>query len=308
MNGKLIAACIIPLIFTACSGDDKTTATTESMNEKTQAAMPSTQDATTVAVVNGKVISEELLTTYIKQRQASLPAGTTRQQILDEMINFELVVQDALAKNLDKTPETTRELELQRRNILVGAAFRDYVKNNPLSDEQMRKDYEARMGDLTLTEYKLRHILTEDEASAKKALIELDKGADIIALAKKYSSDSSSADGGNLGWQSEGDVLPPIREKVKDLKKGEYVKDVIKTRFGWHVVYMEDRRDNPPPAYEKVKDRVRDILQRRKVEEYIASLRSAAKVDINKPAVVAPTQTPKPLEPNGKPDIMMNNY
>lgn len=308
MNGKLIAACIIPLMFTACSGDGKTTATTEGTKEKTQAAMPVMQDATTVAVVNGKVISEELFTAYIKQRQADLPTGSTRERVLDEFVNFELVIQDALAKKLDKKPATAIELQLQRRNILASAALREYVSNNPLTDEQMRNDYEARMQDLTITEYKLRHILTEDEASATKALAELNKGADIITLVKKYSSDASAMDGGDLGWQSKIDVLPSIRDKVNDLKKGEHAREVIKTRFGWHVVYMEDRRDTPPPPFEEVKDRVRSVLQRRQIGEYIASLRSAAKIDIVKPAEVTPKQSSKPVEPNGKPDIMMNNY
>lgn len=308
MNGKLIAACIIPLIITACSGEGKTTAATEESKEKKTVITPVAQDANTVAMVNGKAISEELFTAYIKQREANLPAGTTRQRILDELINFELVIQDALAKELDKKPDIANALQLQRRNILASAAFREYVNKNPLSDEQMRKDYEDRMGDLTMVEYKLRHILTDNEESARKALAELDKGADISKLAAKYSSGPSAADGGDLGWQSEPDVLPQIREQIRDLKKGEHAKEVIKTRFGWHVVYMEDRRDTPPPPYEEVKDRVRDILQRRQIEEYIVSLRTASKVEITEPAAVAPAPLPKPLQPDGKPDIMMNNY
>jgi peptidyl-prolyl cis-trans isomerase C len=308
MNKKLIAACIVPLVFGACSGDGKTTAATNTQKEKSQATMAATQDGNAVAVVNGKIISEELFEAYLRQRKTKLPAGSKRQRLLDELINFELVIQDALAKGLDKKPDIATELQLQRRNILANAAFREYVNKNPLSDEQMRKDYESRMGDLTLTEYKLRHILTEDEASAKEALAELDKGTDIVKLAKKYSSDPSASDGGDLGWQSAPDVLPPIRDKIKNLKKGEHVNEVVKTRYGWHVVYLEDRRDTPPPPFEEVKDRVRNILQRRQVEEYIVSLRTAAKVDIIKPAEVMPKQTPKPLQPNGKPDIMMKNY
>ena len=307
MKNKLITACIFPVLLSACSGDGKTTPPVES-KEKPSVIMDAMQPNNTVATVNGKAISEKLFNAYVKQREASLPKNTTRQRILDEMINFELVVQDALNKNLDKTPVIATELKLQRRNILVGAAFREYVNKNPLTDEKMRSDYEARMGDLTLVEYKLRHILNENEVNAKKALAELDKGGDIIALAKKYSTGPSAADGGDLGWQSETDVLPGIREKAKDLKKGEHAKEVVKTRFGWHVVYMEDRRETPPPAYEKVKSRVRDVLQRRQVEEYIVTLRAAAKVDIVKPVKVETKPLSKPLQPTGKPDIMMNNY
>lgn len=307
MNGKLIAACLVPLMFTACSGDGKTTAT-DSTKEKSQTTMTTTQDGNAVAVVNGKAISEEQFKAYIKQRKGNLPADSTRQRILDELINYELVIQDALVKGLDKKPDVATELQLQRRNILASAAFREYVNENPLSDEQMRKDYESRIGDLTLTEYKLRHILTDDEASAKKALAELDKGADIVSLAKKYSSGPSASNGGDLGWQSAPSLLPAIHDKVKALKKGEHAKEVIKTRFGWHVVYLEDRRDTPPPPFEEVKDRVRDILQRRQIGEYIANLRANAKVDIIGSAEVSPKPAPKPVEPDRKPEIMMNNY
>jgi len=303
MKNKLITACILPVLLSACSGDGKTTASIES-KDKPSMSMNAMSDENTIATVNGKAISEKLFNAYAKQREASLPKGTTRQRILDEMINFELVVQDALNQNLDQEPAIATELKLQRRNILVGAAFREYVNKNPLTDEKMRSDYEARMNDLTLVEYKLRHILSENEENAKKALAELNKGGDIIALAKKYSTGPSAADGGDLGWQSEVDVLTEIRAIAKDLKKGEHANEVVKTRFGWHVVYMEDRRETPPPAYEKVKSRVRDVLQRRQVEEYIVSLRAAAKVDINKP----PTVIPKPLQPTGKSDIMMKNY
>lgn len=307
MNGKLITACLIPLLVTACSGDGKTTKD-DGDKEKAQATSAVTQAPKGVATVNGKVISEESFTAYFKRRQNELPAGTTRERILDELINFELVIQDALSRGLDKKPAVANELEQQRRNILANAAFREYMVNNPLTDEQMRTDYEARMQDLTFTEYKLRHILTEDEATATKALAELEKGADIIKLVKKYSSDPSATEGGDLGWQSEDDVIPAIRDKVKTLKKGEHVKEIIKTSFGWHVVYMEDRHDSPPPPYEEVKDRVREVLQRQQISKYIISLRTAGNVDINEPAGDTPAKPAKADDSDKKPDHMMENY
>ena len=308
MNKRLITACVICFSLSGCSGDGKTTTATKNDTKETGVAEKTMQDDTAVVIVNGKAISEELFNAYIKQREANLPAGTTKQRILDELINFELVIQDALTKGLDKKSNIAIELQLQRRNILASAAFIDYVNQNPLTEEKMRSDYEARMSDLTLVEYKLRHILSNNEANAKKVLAELNKGEDIIALAKKYSTGSSANDGGDLGWQSETEVLPAIREKAKALKKGQHATDVIKTRFGWHVIYMEDRRETPPPAFEKVKDRVKNVLQRRQIEEYIVSLRANAQVDIKKPIKATPTTIPKALQPTGKPDIMMRNY
>ena len=307
MNGKLIAACIIPLILSACSGEGSTQAT-DKQKEESSNTISAAETGNTVAVVNGKPVSERLFEAYLKQREDALSAGATRQRILDEMINFELVIQDALNNDLDKKPDVVTELELQRRNILATAAFREHVRKNPFTEEDMRKDYESRMADLTMTEFKLRHILTEDENGAQQVLAKLDKGADFVDVAKEYSTGPSASEGGDLGWQAEPDVLPEFRDNLNDLKKGEYAREAIQTRYGWHVLYLEDRRDNPPPTFAEVKEQVREILQRRQIEEYIVELRRNAEVDITKSATVMPTPTPEPLQPNGKPDIMMNNH
>lgn len=262
-----------------------------------------------VATVNGRQIGEQLLEAYIEQRNASFPAqhnSLTREQMLDEMINLELIVQDSLHKNLDKKPDVATQLAIQKRSVLASAAFREYIDTHPLTDEEMRADYESRMDKLALREYKLRHILVNDEAEANKILEELSTAkADFISVAKKHSSGPSAESGGDLGWMGPHDMLPEFMTATRDLEKGQFTKSPVQTRFGWHIIYVEDIRDTPPPPYEQVRDRVAEVLKRGQINNYFAELREKADIEIipgQPPAAAAE----KPAEVNT--DNTLRNY
>jgi len=268
----------------ACGGGDKAVTSDDikkDMPEK-QGATLAEKDDDIIATVNGTPILNENFKAYVKQRKAGRPEAqkTSNARMLDEYINFELALQDAEKKNLHNKATIKRELENQRRTILVNAAYKEFSEKNPLTDEEMKKDYEARMAELTLTEYRLRHILLTNGDDATTVVTALNKGGDFLKLVEQYSTGPSSKDKGLLGWQSEFDILPEFRAPVSQLKKGEYARTPIKTRFGWHIIYLDDKRVSPPPAYEEVKDRVRTVLQRRQVEKYFLQLRTSADIKI----------------------------
>jgi len=279
---KIIISTLLAGFLAACGGGDKTSTSVENSKASTEDSKTLSVDDDVIAVVNGKNILAENFKAYLKQRKASKPKDdkTSDSRILDEFINFELALQDAEQKGLDNDPNIVKELANQRRTLLVNAAFNDYVLKNPLTDEEMRKDYESKMSELTLTEYRLRHILVTNGDDATTAMNELNKGTDFLAAVKKFSTGPSASEDGLLGWQSEFDLLPEFRAPVSKLKKGEYARTPIKTQFGWHILYLDDVRVNPPPKYEEVKDRVKVVLQRRQVEDYFLQLRTAAKIKV----------------------------
>jgi len=286
MNKKLkstisAAACGF---LVACGGGEKAATSDDikkDMPEK-QGATLAEKDDGVIAIVNGSPVLDENFKAYVKQRKAGRPNAdkTSDARMLDEYINFELALQDAEKNNLHNDATIKRELENQRRTILVNAAFKEFAEKNPLTDEEMKKDYETRMSELTLTEYHLRHILLTNGDDATTVINALNKGGDFFKLVEQYSTGPSSKDKGLLGWQSEFDILPEFRAPVSQLKKGEYARTPIKTRFGWHIIYLDDKRVSPPPAYEEVKDRVRTVLQRRQVEKYFLQLRTTADIKI----------------------------
>jgi len=283
MNMKTIKAIIISIflagILTACGGGGEK-ATSSDENKTSMTTEKGNSDV--IAVVNGKDIYGNDFSAYVKQRKAGKPKGSnvSDSRLLDEFINFELAVQDAEKKGLQNDAALKKNLTNQRRTLLVNAAFNDFITNNPLTDDEMRKDYESRMSELTLTEYRLRHILLNDGDNATLAMGELNKGGDFLAMVKKYSTGPSANEDGLLGWQSEFDLLPEFRGPITKLEKGQYARTPIKTQFGWHILYLDDVRVTPPPKYEDVKDRVRVVLQRRQVEDYFLKLRTSAEIKI----------------------------
>ena len=292
MNMKTINTIIIGVMLSsflsACGGGEKSSNTTDNIKKDMTASeskapmSASNENNEVIAIVNGKNILEKNFNAYVKQRKAGKAKDdkTSDARLLDEFINFELAFQDAEKKGLGNNADIKRELENQRRTLLVNAAFNDFVLKNPLTEEAMRKDYESKMSELTLTEYRLRHILLTNGDDATTVMNELNKGADFLAMVKKYSTGPSASEDGLLGWQSEFDLLPEFRAPVGKLKKDQYARTPIKTRFGWHILYLDDVRVNPPPKYEEVKDRVRIVLQRRQVEDYFLKLRTTATIKV----------------------------
>lgn len=280
---NLLAGLALPLLLIACSGSDKAT----------------TDNSKPLAMVNGKAITQKFFDVYLKQRRDTAPGqAENTQQVIEELINFELLSQDAVKMNIHREEEVVTQLALQRNNILASAAYRAYIRDNPITEEAMQKDYESRMERLKLKEYKLRHTLNEKEDDAKAIVAALDKGESFADVAKKLSAGPSAKEGGDLGWLGSQDMVPGFREAAILLEKGKYTSPV-KTQYGWHVIYLEDQRETPPPEFAQVRKQVKSIMQRRQIEDYIKNLRETAKIEIlsdNFPK--PPVSSDKAADPN----------
>ena len=91
-------------------------------------------------------------------------------------------------------------------------------------------------------EVKASHILVADEKTAKEVKAKLDRGEDFATLAKKYSTDTGTAQaGGELGWFGPDKMAPTFTDAAYSLKKGE-ISDPVKTTYGYHVIKLEDTR------------------------------------------------------------------
>jgi len=268
------------LFISACN-----TSTSEPQQQATNTGTESpVLQSNKVATVNGVDISEHTLTAYMQQRLAQVPEADTpsaRRQILEEAINMELAIQDAVKLNLDKDPYVSIELETQRRNILASAAFGKYLKENPKTETDLKKLYEENIKPASFQDFKVRHILSETEAEAKAIIAKLKTGADFIETAKTDSKGPSAEKGGDLGWLNSQDILPEILDVIQKLDKNEYTENPVKTQFGWHVVKLDDIKQTPVPTYEKLKSELTTIAQRQTLEDYLNSLRDKANIVIH---------------------------
>ena len=266
-------------LLTACQQNANTTTS------------PSIQKEDAIAVVNGQYISKfalETLTAEVKQRARGQNIPT--EKLIDELVRRELLVQQAKSKHLDQEPETQQRLAMLQNALLSQLAIEDYTKANPVTDADLQAEYDKQIGSVAGTEYKARHILVVEENDAVLIIAELDKGADFAELAKTKSTGPSKTQGGDLGWFSAKQMVPPFSEAVAALENGAYTKAPVKTQFGWHIILREDSREQTPPPFDAVKAQLEPLVQREKLTAYLDSLRTSAKVEI-----LLPEEAPAPV-------------
>ncbi len=234
-----------------------------------------------VATVNGQPISQTTYNAFVAEQKAQGAPDSPELQnaVKEELIRRELLTQEAKKKGLDKKPEIQGQMELAKQAVLIRAYLSDYVRANPVSDEKLKKDYDAIKANLGTTEYKVKHILVSNEDEAKAIIAKLDKGEKFSDLAKQSKDPGSKDNGGELGWSSPSTYVKPFAEAVTKLKKGEYTKTPVKTDFGYHVIQLDDTRPLTPPPYEQVKPQLQQRASQQQVEALVKKLREGAKVN-----------------------------
>lgn len=240
-------------------------------------------DAKSVAAVNGKKISQAEYKKFLKQvtAQSQGKQGTVnRQVILDELINREVLLQEAKKKKLHKDKKIKAILEQQKNNLLIQSVISRSPAAKPVSDKEMKKVYDKQIGSADPKEYKARHILVKTEGEAKKLITKLNDGADFEKTAKEKSTGPSGKNGGDLGWFSAAQMVAPFSKAAAKLKKGTHSQKPVKTQFGYHIIKLEDSRKRELPKFEAVKDQIRNLIQKQRVQEYITKLRAKAKIEI----------------------------
>ncbi|WP_169729326.1 peptidylprolyl isomerase [Solimonas soli] len=242
--------------------------------------------------VNGQPISVNhvsLMAAGIGQQQKDpRQAGSeeSRNAARAELITEEVLAQAARKKGLDRKPEIADQLAYQQRLILSRAYLEDYFTAQPINDDTLRAAYEWNRANGKIREYHVRHILTGKLADAQAALAALDKGEDFAAVAKRYTLDPGGQEnGGDLGWfRPDIFVDHHFSDAVESLKKGEYSKTPVRSRYGWHVIKLEEgpRPVAKPQPYDALDDSAREALRQRtaqlKIEELTAQLSKNAKV------------------------------
>lgn len=239
-------------------------------------AMPKT------AKVNGVVIPSAYFDAMNREREASgQPANAEiGNAIKEELVNREVLTQAAKKKGIDRDATVSAQMEMAKQAVLIRAFFEDHVKANPITDAQLKGDYDkfvAQMGD---KEYKARHILVDTEDDAKAVLASLGKGDSFEKVAKEKTKDTGSKDnGGDLDWGPAGRYVPEFGNALKALKKGETTKTAVKSPFGFHVIRLDDVRDMKVPGFDEVKDNFRQRAQQEQVAKLVQELRSKASVE-----------------------------
>lgn len=238
--------------------------------------------AQNVAIVNGKPVPKARVDMLAQQlAKAGRPVGPEMQgQLKDEVIAREIFMQEAQKRGLDASDDFKAQMELARQTILIRELFADQQKKNPVTDADVKAEYDKFVAANGGKEYKARHILVKSEDEAKKIIAELKKGAKFEDLAKKESKDpGSGANGGDLDWAAPSSYVPEFAQAMIKLKKGEMTQVPVKSQFGWHVIRVDDIRDAQLPKLEDVKAQIAQQLQQQRLAQFQEQLRKSAKVE-----------------------------
>lgn len=237
-------------------------------------------DAKTAATVNGIAVPQARVDLRVQAaaRQGQPDSPELRKAVREDLINLEVLSQEAAKKGLEKQADVAQELELAKQSVLAGALVQDYVKNHPISEDALKQEYEKQKEHLGSKEYKVAHILVDSEDEAKAIEAQLKKKGNFAKIAKEKSKDAGSAqEGGELGWNVPTNFVQPFAEAVLGMSKGQ-VSVPVKSQFGWHIIKLEDVRDLKVPPFEQVKPNVMRHMQQEAVQKYISDLRTSAKI------------------------------
>ena len=238
--------------------------------------------AQNVAIVNGKAVPKTRLDALAQQvAKAGRPVTPEMEgQLREEVIAREVFMQEAEKQGIATTDEFKAQMELTRQTLMIRELFANYQKANPVTDADLKAEYDKFAATNGGKEYKARHILVEKEADAQAIIASLKKGGKFEDIAKKQSKDpGSGSKGGDLDWANPSSYVPEFTEALLKLKKGQTTDTPVKSQFGYHVIRVDDIRSAQLPAFEEVKPQIAQQMQQQKLAAFQEELRKKAKVE-----------------------------
>jgi len=246
-----------------------------------QPPVPAAADPVVARVGKDEIHASELsdAAKALPEELRGMPPTALYPMLLDQLIDRHVVVIAAKKEGLDRDPSVQRMVARATDSALQNALLTREIAPTLTEDAikaRYERDFAGKPGE---TEVHAQHILVADEETAKKVIAELNGGADFAELAKKYSTDPGAQSGGDLGFFKKTDMLPEFSEVAFALKAGETTQTPVKTRFGWHVIHVQEVRTAPPPSLEQVHDEVRQTLIQEGVSRVLAQAKTGLPIE-----------------------------
>lgn len=243
------------------------------------------------AKIDGQPITQTdvtALTAVLGPQLAQVPEEARLKAVVDRIVDMRVIAAAAAKDGLEQSPAYKARMEQVRTQLLVSEFVKTKVEASVTPEMvKARYDKDAAAYDAP-EEMHARHILVKTEDEAKAVLADLAKGGDFAKIAEEKSQDPGSAkNGGDLGFFAVGDMVPEFEAAAATLKPGEFTKEPVKTQFGYHVIKLEEKRKQPIPPLDQVKDQVRQAVVGEVFTEKLDALKKAAKIEIDEAAIAA---------------------
>lgn len=259
------------------------------------ALLQSASFATTYAKVNGVAVTDKdvaaLMRTMPGVSFAQLPQEA-REQVINQAIERKLLIAQAKKEKVQNSKEYKDAIANIEEDLMLEVWMRKQMEKIKIANGEIEKFYKENKDKFVRPEtVKASHILVTSEKDAKDIIAELKKAGRNVAqkfsaLAKEKSKDGSAANGGNLGYFAKEQMVPEFSTAAFALKKGDYTTKPIKTQFGYHIIYVEDKKPAGTLELKDVRAQIEQNLKIRKFQEEMKkeaeSLRKKAKIELTK--------------------------
>lgn len=236
-----------------------------------------------IAKIGDQTITEQELAfaqADLQQQFARVPEKLRKAAILNALIDIKVMALAAEKEKFDQTDQFKTRMAFLKARALHNAYFQKNIAG-AITDDAIKARYDKEVAATPAEkEISARHILVKTEEEAKAIIKQLDEGGKFEELAKSKSTGPSGANGGSLGFFKKGQMVPEFEAAAFALENGKYTSAPVKTQFGWHIIKKEEERNAPPPAFDDVKDRIRQILMREKYVNLITGERKGHQVEI----------------------------
>ncbi|HET9147314.1 MAG TPA: peptidylprolyl isomerase [Acetobacteraceae bacterium] len=236
-----------------------------------------------VATVNGKPIH---LSDVAKAAQSlppqlqQAPPQELYPVLLNRLIDERALLVEAQKTDLSKQPKVAKAMKEAADQALEAAYLRRQVKPQ-INDAAAQAYYKAHYTDKKQPEQvEARQILVKTKTEAEKIIDKLNKGAKFSDLAQKYSIDPGAKNGGELGWFTKSEMVKPFADAAFALKVGQYTKTPVQSQFGWHIIKLQGRRQEPVPSFDDVKETIHQKVANKAITDALEKARKSVKVKI----------------------------
>jgi len=236
----------------------------------------------TYITVNGKAIPKsraDVLAGTMPPAQGQHEAEAMRRSLGDELVRRELAAQEAVKRGIDNRPEVRAQIDIAVQGVLVSTYYSDYLREHPISEEALKREYESIRATLGNREFKVRHILLNSAAEAQAIIDKLGRGAKFNEQAPQSKDRMTKDRGGDLGWINAATYVQPFSEAMTKLQKGGYTFKPVQSEFGWHVIQLDDVRELKMPTLAELKPQLLPRLQQQAIERHIVELRGRARIE-----------------------------
>lgn len=236
------------------------------------------------ATVNGEQVPMSVFRLYALNTLGKNDDALTaeeRKALVDDLVDFTLLVQAAEQEGMFKERRFAAELALLQLQTVATAMARRHVQRNAPTAAEIQAVYDDNVADLKTKEYKLRHIVVDEPEKAREVIAKLRDGKTFDEVAKEFIDDPEKGSVGDLGWVSQQALLEPIRDLIDTMAVGSYSPEPVPTEFGQHVILLEDKRDVDAPAPSSIRDQLTRAAENRKLADFVKTLRSTATVEVD---------------------------